>query len=187
MHISCVTAIKMSDNKILGVIYDFAEILMTAVLAVAVVFTFCFKTSNVNGDSMKNTLHNGDTVIISAVNKSVKYGDVVVISQPNIINKVLIKRVIATGGQTVTFDSENKKVVVDGKELSEPYIREEMYFTGEMSGNITVPEGKLFVMGDNRNESADSRDPIIGFIDSRYVVGKVVYRVGDTNLFEKDT
>lgn len=176
----------MSNKKILAAIYDFAEILMTAVLAVAVVFAFCFKTSVVNGDSMKNTLHNGDSVIITAINNSVGYGDVVVISQPNVINKVLIKRVIATGGQTVTFDSENKKVLVDGKELSEPYIREEMYFTAEMSGSITVPKGKLFVMGDNRNESTDSRDPIIGFIDSRYVVGKVVYRVGDTNLFEKD-
>lgn len=176
----------MSNNKILSAIYDFAEVLMTAVLAVTIAFAFCFKTSNVNGDSMKNTLHNGDTVIISAINKSVKHGDVVVISQPNIINKVLIKRVIATGGQTVTFDRENKKVLVDGKELFEPYICEKMYFTGEMSGSITVPEGKLFVMGDNRNESTDSRDPIIGFIDIRYVVGRVLYRVGDTNLFEKD-
>lgn len=176
----------MDNNKILSSVYDFAEILMTAVLAVAVVFTFCFKTSAVNGDSMKDTLHNGDTVIISSMNREIKYGDVVVISQPNIINKVLIKRVIATGGQTVTFDKENQKILVDGKELSEPYIREKMYFTAEMSGSITVPEGKLFVMGDNRNESTDSRDRIIGFIDSRYVVGRVIYRVGNTDFFEKD-
>lgn len=176
----------MSENKTLGVIYDFAEILMTAVLAVTLVFSFVFKTSAVNGDSMKETLHNGDTVIITALNKKVDNGDVVVISQPNVINKVLIKRVIATGGQTVTFDSENKIVLIDGKVLFEPYIREKMYFTPSMSGTFTVPEGKLFVMGDNRNESTDSRDRRIGFIDERYVVGKVVYRVGDTALFEKD-
>lgn len=176
----------MDNNKVLGTIYDFAEILMTAVLAVAVVFTFGFKTSTVNGDSMKDTLHNGDTVIITAINRRIRYGDVVVISQPNVINKVLIKRVIATGGQTVTFDSENKKVLVDGKELSEPYIYEKMYFTNEMSGAIRVPEGKIFVMGDNRNDSTDSRDPIIGFIDSRYIVGTVIYRVGDNSIFEKD-
>lgn len=176
----------MSNNKILGYIYDFAEVLMTAVLAVALVFAFVFKTSAVNGDSMKDTLHNGDTVIITSINRTVKYGDVVVISQPNFLNKVLIKRVIATGGQTVTFDSENNRILVDGKELSEPYIREKMYFTAEMSGSITVPEGKLFVMGDNRNESTDSRDRIIGFIDSRYVVGRVIYRVGDTELFGRD-
>lgn len=176
---------KMSDKKALGAIYDFAEILMTAVLAVTLVFAFGFKTSVVNGDSMKDTLHNGDTVIITAVNSTVNYGDVVVISQPNILSKVLIKRVIATGGQTVTFDRLNKRILVDGQELEEPYIREKMYFSPSMAGSITVPEGKIFVMGDNRNESTDSRDPIIGFIDERYVVGKVIYRVGDTNLFEK--
>lgn len=176
----------MNSNKILGYIYDFAEILMTAVLAVALVFAFVFKTSIVHGDSMNDTLHNGDTVIITAVNTSVHNGDVVIISQPNFINRVLIKRVIATGGQTVTFDSENKKILVDGKELSEPYLPEKMLFTINMSGAFTVPEGKLFVMGDNRNDSTDSRDPRIGFIDTRYVVGKVIYRVGDTHLFEND-
>lgn len=177
----------MSDKKTLGIIYDFAEILMTAVFAVTVVFAFCFKTSVVSGDSMKDTLHNGDTVIITSINKSIDYGDVVVISQPNVLRKVLIKRVIAVGGQTVTFDSENKKVFVDGVELNEPYLPEKMYFSPSMTGSVTVPEGKLFVMGDNRNDSTDSRDPIIGFIDERYVVGEVVYVVGDTHLFEKDT
>ncbi|MCH5169686.1 MAG: signal peptidase I [Oscillospiraceae bacterium] len=177
----------MSDKKTLGIIYDFAEILMTAVLAVTVVFAFFFKTSVVNGDSMKDTLHNGDTVIISSINKTVDYGDVVVISQPNVIKKVLIKRVIATEGQTVTFDSEHKKVLVDGVELNEPYLPEKMNFSPSMTGSVTVPEGMLFVMGDNRNDSTDSRDPIIGFIDERYVVGKVLYVVGDTHLFEKDT
>lgn len=176
----------MSDKKTLGIIYDFAEILMTAVLAITVVFAFCFKTSVVNGDSMKDTLHNGDTVIISSINKTVNYGDVVVISQPNMLRKVLIKRVIGVGGQTVTFDSENKKVFVDGVELYEPYLPEKMVFSPSMTGSITVPEGMLFVMGDNRNDSTDSRDPIIGFIDERYIVGKVLYVVGDTHLFEND-
>lgn len=176
----------MSDKKTLGIIYDFAEILMTAVFAVTVVFAFFFKTSVVNGDSMKDTLHNGDTVIISSINKTVDYGDVVVISQPNVIKKVLIKRVIAVGGQTVTFDSEHKKVLVDGVEFNEPYLPEKMVFSPSMTGSVTVPEGMLFVMGDNRNDSTDSRDPIIGFIDERYVVGKVLYVVGDTHLFEND-
>lgn len=176
----------MSENKTLSFIYDFAEILMSAILAVGVVFTFFVKTSVVNGESMENTLHNGDQLVITAVNNSIDYGDVVVISQPNLIGKVLIKRVIATGGQTITFDKQNGKVLIDGAELQEPYIKETMYFTPNMSGSITVPEGKLFVMGDNRNKSTDSRDFRVGLIDERYIVGKVVYRVGDRNIFEKD-
>lgn len=176
----------MSDNKLLSLIYDFAEILMSAILAVGFVFTFFAKTSVVNGESMENTLHNGDTVAITAINNNISYGDVVVVSQPNMINKVLIKRVIAVGGQTITFDKDNGVVLIDGEVLAEPYIKEKMYFSTNMYGSITIPEGKLFVMGDNRNNSTDSRDFRVGLIDERYVVGKVIYRVGDTNLFEKE-
>lgn len=176
----------MSDNKTAALIYDFAEVLMSAVLAVGLVFAFFAKTSVVNGESMENTLHHGDTVVITSINKTVDCGDVVVISQPNFINKVLIKRVIAVGGQTITFDRQNSKILVDGEEITEPYIKEKMFFTTAMSSSVTVPEGKIFVMGDNRNNSTDSRDFRIGLIDERYVVGRVIYRLGDRNIFEKD-
>ena len=121
-----------------------------------------------------------------AITQNVKYGDVVVVSQPNGYEKVLIKRVIAVGGQTVWFNEETNKVVVDGKELGEPYIKEEMEFLLSMTNLYRVPEGKIFVMGDNRNDSADSRDALIGMIDERYVVGKVIYRIGDKNLFNSE-
>lgn len=175
-----------NKSKKIESIYDFVGIIVAALLSVCVIFTFFFKISTVVGESMENTLKNGNTVLISAINSDIEYGDVVVISQPNAYEKVLIKRVIAVGGQTIYFDRTSGKVVVDGKQLDEPYIKENMEFTYSMTKAYTVPEGKLFVMGDNRNESADSRDVYIGMIDERYVVGKVFYRVGDLKLFNYD-
>ncbi len=174
------------NSKNLESIYDFAGVIVVALLSVCIIFTFFFKTSIVVGESMENTLKEGDTLIISSINKEIKYGDVVVISQPNGYEKVLIKRVIAVGGQTVSFDEESGCVLVDGKPLDEPYIKETMKFNFGMNGKYTVPEGMLFVMGDNRNESADSRDARVGMIDERYVVGQVLYRVGDMHLFNAD-
>lgn len=176
---------KKSDKN-LESIYEMASVVVSAILTVGIIFTFLFKISTVSGESMENTLYNGDKLIISAITQNVKYGDVVVVSQPNGYEKVLIKRVIAVGGQTVWFNEETNKVVVDGKELSEPYIKEEMEFLLSMTKLYRVPEGKIFVMGDNRNDSADSRSELIGMIDERYVVGKVIYRIGDKNLFNSD-
>ena len=104
-------------------IYDFASVLLTSIIAVAVIFTFFFKISTVNGDSMRNTLHNGDQLIITAHDSDVKYGDIVIISQPNAYDEVLVKRVIATGGQTVNINGDTHEVSVDGVVLDEPYIR----------------------------------------------------------------
>ena len=176
----------MNKNKLLENVYEFASILVMSLIAICIIFTFFFKISTVVGQSMENTLHNGDTVIINAIENEVEYGDVVVISQPNLYSKVLIKRVIAVGGQTVQFDLESGKVVIDGKEIDEPYIKEEMRFTYAMQNTYTVPEGKIFVLGDNRNASADSRDPNVSYVDEKYVLGKVLYRVGDSKLFNSD-
>ncbi len=173
-------------NKNAESVYDFASILVSAVLTVGIIFTFFFKISTVSGESMENTLHHADRLIISSVVNDVEYGDVVVTSQPNLFNKVLIKRVIAVGGQTVWFDEETKQTIVDGKALDEPYIKEEMEYTSAMDKLFTVPEGKIFVMGDNRNNSSDSRDEFVGVIDENYIVGKVVYRFGDKSLFNTD-
>ncbi len=167
-------------------IYDMVSIVVSSILMVAVIFSFVFKISTVSGESMENTLHDGDKLIISAITKDVEYGDVVVTSQPNAYEKVLIKRVIAVEGQTVWFDENTGKVIVDGRVLDEPYIKEDMEFLESMSCLYTVPAGKVFVMGDNRNDSADSREEHIGMIDERYIIGKVVYRIGDTHLFNSD-
>ena len=161
------------QNKTLANLYDFASILMTAILAVAVIFTFLFKISAVDGSSMEHTLSNGDKVIITARDWNVEPGDIVVISQPNAYDKVLIKRVIATAGQTITIDALHRQVIVDGKVLDEPYIAETVQVQGNMIYPLTVPEG---------NHSSDSRDTNIGLIDCRYIVGEAIYRVGDDYL-----
>ncbi len=178
--------VENDNQKKYESIYDMISIVVSSILMVAVIFSFVFKISTVSGESMENTLHDGDKLILCSIVSDVKYGDVVVTSQPNAYEKVLIKRVIAVEGQTLWFDEKTGKVVVDGKTLDEPYIKEDMEFLESMSNLYTVPAGKVFVMGDNRNDSADSREEHIGMIDERYIVGKVVYRIGDTHLFNSD-
>ena len=172
----------MLNKKSLQNLYDFASVLVTAVLAVTVIFTFCFKISAVDGSSMNNTLADGDRVIITARDWNVENGDIVVISQPNIYEKVLIKRVIATEWQTIEINAAEGQVIVDGEVLQEPYIAETTRVQGNMTYPIVVPEGYVFVMGDNRNASTDSRDKFVGLIDTRYIVGEAIYRVGDSHL-----
>ena len=168
-----------NNKKRASGIYDFASVLVSAIIAVTFIFTFLFKISSVNGPSMLDSFHNGDRVFITAAGYQPKYGDVVIISQPNQYNEVLIKRIIAVGGQTVDVDATAGTVTVDGKVLYEPYIREQTLTQGNMNFPLTVPEGYVFVMGDNRNHSTDSRYKSIGLIDERYIMGKAFYRVGD--------
>ena len=177
----------MNKAKFLELVYEFASILMASILAVAFIFTFIFKVSVVNGDSMKNTLHSGDRLIITARDFNIERGDIVIISQPNAYEKVLVKRVIAVGGQTVDIDIDRGVVLVDGEVLDEPYLSVKTKRLGDgFTYPVTVPEGKLFVMGDNRNNSADSRYAGVGFIDERYIVGEAVYRIGDSKLLKSE-
>lgn len=159
-------------------IYDFASIVMAAFIIIAICFSFVFRMVQVNGESMTNTLQNGDWLV--AVQKSeYERGDIVIITQPNFFNEPLIKRVIATEGQTIDIDYASSTVFIDGQPIDEPYLRESFINqkTDDRPLPYTVPEGYLFCMGDNRNGSTDSRSILVGDIDARYVLGKAEFRL----------
>ncbi len=157
--------------------FDWIELFMVY-FSVGILIILClFRHSPVVGSSMLQTLHEGDILIISQI-YTPKNGDIIVCQSESYgLDKPLVKRIIATAGQTVTIDYENWRVTVDGEVLDEDYVNFEQGFSMKRSDYLpetfTVPEGKLFVMGDNRNYSADSRSSAVGFIDERYVLGKV--------------
>lgn len=174
-NISGTTEVKDEKNKG-SFLYETVSVFVTALVIIAVMFTFFFRFVGVDGESMVPTLNDSDWLLVSAVNTEIKQGDIVISTQPNEFNEPIVKRVIAKGGQTVDIDFSAGKVYVDGVELDEPYIAEP---THAMEGNtfpMVVPEGKLFLMGDNRNDSTDSRSPMVGCVDERYILGVVKCR-----------
>lgn len=153
--------IKQSKKGFWGFVYDWVDSLMLAVLFILIIFTFLVRLVGVNGNSMNPTLKNGDWLAVKSVNTTVERGDIVVITQPNSLGKPLVKRVIAKGGDEINIDFFDHKVTVNGVVLDEPYIAEPTATMGNMVYPLTVPEGKVFVMGDNRNNSSDSREKYI--------------------------
>lgn len=165
-------------------VYDIADIAVSAVIVIFVIFVFLFRIVGVVGDSMVPTLHEGDWLMVSSSSYEPEAGDVVIITQPNVFNEPIVKRIIATEGQTVNIDYSKGEVYVDGQLLDEPYINEPTTDDTEadIKMPVTVPEGYVFVMGDNRNHSTDSRSSSVGFIDERYILGEVsgrLFPIGD--------
>ena len=149
------TLSKKSSTKGWRFIYDWLDSLVLAFIVILLVFTFAFRIVGVNGPSMQPTLHNGDWLALRSVNTSVQRGDIVVVTQPNTLNEPLIKRVIAVAGDTLDINFAEGTVSVNGEVLTEPYIQEPTYRMFDVAFPITVPEGKIFVMGDNRNDSLE--------------------------------
>lgn len=170
-------------------IFEWLDAVVISVIAVILLFTFIFRTVGIKGESMEDTLFENDHVVISNLFYSPKQGDIVVISRnysnlngdTNADDSPIIKRVIAVAGQDVTIDPSTGKVMVDDMVLSEKYIKEGGITTwGDGSTEpktITVEEGKIFVMGDNREDSLDSRYAQIGQVDTRYVLGRAIFRI----------
>ena len=152
----------------------FLAVLMTVLI---LFFTFVARFVVVSGTSMENTLYNGDVVLVWQLGYTPKQNDIVVLTQKTFQEDSIIKRVIALEGQTVDIDYNAGTVYVDGEALEEDYIKERMRVPsyGEGINHVTVPEGCCFVMGDNRNQSADSRYPDIGIIDNRCVIGRSMF------------
>lgn len=147
------------------------------VAVVMILLTLVFRIIVVNGSSMKTTLLDGDYLLLLSNNfyKNPQYGDVVVVSKKAFDNgKPIVKRVIATEGQIVDIDFEHGYVYVDGLPLDEPYISSPTVVEEGVSFPLIVEDGCIFVMGDNRCNSRDSRYPDIGCVDTRQVLGKVM-------------
>ena len=169
-------------------VYDIASVLVVAVVTIMVLFTFVFRIVFVDGGSMLPTLRDGDMLVVSAYDKEPEYGQVVIVTQPNGFGDPIVKRIIATENQTVYIDFSKGDVFVDGVLLNEPYINNLTINPEDMTGPVTVPEGHVFVMGDNRQGSTDSRSNMIGLIREEYILGVVKYKVmNQDDLTKKST
>ena len=156
-------------------LYEWVQSLVGSVLVVVAIFTFVIRMMGVDGHSMLNTLQHGDRLLVvnSMLYHDYKYGDIVILRKDGVFDDdPIVKRVIAVEGQTVDIDFAEGIVYVDGEALEEDYIREPTYTAEGTEFPLTVPEGSVFVMGDNRNGSSDSRDYRLGTVDTRYVIGK---------------
>ena len=184
-----------TEEKKGGVFGDVMEILesiMISVFAVLMIFTFIARPVTVDGRSMMPTLNDKDRLVMRTCLYTPKNGDIVIVDNEHSytflsgtneiiegqsLNKRLIKRVIAVGGQTVNIDFDSHEVYVDGELLTESYIKEPTILnSGAFDYPITIPEGYIFVMGDNRNNSTDSRDSHVGLVKESDVLGKAVMR-----------
>ena len=166
-------------------LFEWLQMLIGCVLAAVVLFNCLARLTRVDGSSMDNTLEHGEMMLLWSLGYQPRQGDIVVLNKTAweteqlLHNRAIVKRVIAVGGQTVDIDYSAGVVYVDGQPLDEPYIREEMYFPSwdPMMQNThwEIPQGSIFVMGDNRNHSTDSRHVQLGPVDTGYVLGKAVF------------
>jgi len=162
-------------------VYEWLQLFLGCVVAAVVLFNCAARLTRVDGPSMDNSLQDGEIMLIWSLGYTPKQGDIVVVNKTPVIlpgwsePRAIIKRVIATGGQTVDIDYNTGSVYVDGQRLDEPYIKEEMYLPYSSSMQQThweVPEGSVFIMGDNRNNSMDSRFWKNKFVEKSEIVGR---------------
>lgn len=164
------------NRRLWGIVYDAAATLETAVIILMLFFSLVFRPAAVIGNSMLPNFSGGDRVACVHSFSGYERGDVVIISHATRKDESVIKRVIAVGGDMVDIDFYKGTVSVNGQVLDEPYVGTPTNLSYDMTFPVTVPEGKLFVLGDNRNDSIDSRSTDIGFINENKVLGKVVFR-----------
>ena len=180
-----------SIPKAANAFFDIFESFLKAIIIVFIVLTFFFKICTVSGSSMNNTLFDSEKLIVSEFAYSPKEGDVIVFHQiGDILKEPVVKRVIATGGKYVKIDYDAQKLYVSDDENfdendlvdeSEYIYLDKGYYKQEGVYATYVPDGYLFVMGDNRNNSTDSRYREVGLVDERRVFGKVIFRFSPLN------
>lgn len=177
---------KTRKSALSNSVYEIFGTLLVALVLAVLLMTFVVRTVVVNGESMEPTFFDGERVIVSVSYDTVPSNqDVIVISHAQNYDGKIIKRVIATEGQTLSIDFENNQVIVDGVLLNEPYITgRTIEVDRAMEIPSVVPEGYVFVMGDNREASLDSRSTVIGLIPVTSIIGKVEMRITPFDKFE---
>ena len=167
---------KKEPESIESTAYCCAQALITAVVGVVALFTFFVRLIGVSGGSMQDTLYTGDRLLVlNSVFCDFQPGDVVVVNDYNAeLDETLVKRIIAVGGQTVDIDFTAGVVYVDGQPLEEPYTKEPTYKSDSIRFPLTLEEDEVFVMGDNRNHSTDSRSGQLGPVKEGYLQGKAL-------------
>lgn len=161
-------------NKKVASLYDWVEAAVFSLIVIVLLFTFVCRIVRVDGTSMENTLMHNDRLLLFNVNYEPQRGDIVVVTRED--DEPLIKRVIAVAGDTVSIDEVSNQVTVNGKVLEEDYIKG-VTVARDFIGEQTVPDGCLFVLGDHRTVSLDSRSESIGFVSEGDVLGKAVFRI----------
>ncbi len=171
------------ESGLINNLFYWVQTLVYAVVAIVLLFTFVGRLTRVEGSSMLNTLHDGDMLLLQSIGYEPKAGDIVVLNKTTnettslLGGDAIVKRVVALGGQTVQIDYSTSTLYVDGQPVSEPYVREFMHLrAGPYSGQtpFVVPEDSVFVLGDNRNESTDSRQELLGPVHKDYILGRAV-------------
>lgn len=180
---------EISKRDIVDELLEWGDSFAIALFVVLLIMIFAFRQVQVSGSSMQTTLYDKDRILISNFLGKIDQGDIVVVNSEG-LNKTVVKRVIATEGQTVEIDYEKDTVSVDGKILDESYLGitskdmvnfsfyDKSYWVEEDGVyRYVVPEGTLFLLGDNRNNSTDSRSSSVGFVPTEQVLGKAVLRI----------
>ena len=172
----------MNKNKVLKFLYDAVEVLATVTVAVTLLYAFIVRLQIVDGSSMVNTLHDGERLLVSDLAYEPTRGDIVIIHKIDAdpYDRPIVKRVIAVGGQTVDIDFDTWTLSVDGNVVEESYrwldpSRQTLRCAYSLP--ITLGENEIFVMGDNRNGSTDSRDLRIGCVDERLIMGRALWLI----------
>lgn len=155
------------------------EITIIICFLISFISTLILSVASVDGKSMEPTYHNKDILLVSKTFYNIENGDIVVVNKKNMENAIL-KRVIASEGQTIDIDFDSGDVFVDGNLIEEKYIKEKTYTVGDISKKeypLTVPKGCYFVMGDNRNNSMDSRYSQVGMVKKEEIFGEIIFKI----------
>ena len=170
------TTLEYNKNKTALFLFDFVKTIICVFSVMIIIFTFFVREVSIEGDSMRDLLHDKDKVVINDIFYTPKNNDIVVIDTPYLEEKRIIKRVIATEGQTLSINYDTGDVCVDGIIIDEDYIFSETDRPSrEYEIPYTIPEDHVFVMGDNRVVSLDSRDSKIGLVPVKDIIGKAQF------------